>query len=1386
MMENYAGYIELDENYSSEINPYSIQTEDWRKTYPHKSFIDYLNTMTKMILRVENMYKKSIMTDGSFGIGKSRIIWTSRMLLTCSDEDFEAYFDSYENLRNEPDLKERMRKVRSKKNLIISRYSDTGADMKEFIIKVYDSVYRELEEKGYSTNGGNSLRGKISEWLSDDDNKKFFAGIVSKTVTSKYGVLGGKNIDDIITDLKDSSKEVNDLIKAIVEISKERGIVAFSFSMKDLADWIESVIDENQLDSIIFFWDEFSTFFKRNANDVDTLQSLVEISKTKPFYFVIAVHSAEKIKNAGDSFSAISDRFIKQHIEMPDNVAFEMIKHFIKRNEIRESEYETLISDIISVTETSRTEVCKAIGIKESLLTGILPIHPMAALVLKHISVEFASNQRSMFNFIKNDDSDNLQAFQWFIKTKSPENGDILTVDYLWNFFYEKGTDEHTDGTGRTLLSMQVSAILDTFKLNEKKLVSNGEKRVLKTILMLQAVSKALNNGVDLLRPSVKNLKLCFEGDDTLEDIGCKNCADNLVKNHIINFDDSLQEYVIVSFTAENQEKVNNKRDELIEKTKTQQLVDTFSISRILPFKGAMKARYDVHAATVDTLTTVSNKAINVADSSYKEQIVICFAKDDIESGKLNKAIKEKINETDGRYKRIIYIDASSETLGQTSFEQWALYQAQSIVANKIQDTVSLNCIDDAKKVLEEWESNIKNGKFIVYAGDFYRPCDSFSILTSALNAYLLSIYPYTFDHININENCVVSPNRKYSAMAGLTLVKVNNYTDVEMQKILGEVKGVEKYWEVYPDNTVSKLKVKVDEFVQKELRINSRVLVSEVFDFLRDDYGFIPISLYTFMTSFLLREYASSDYRYSIGYSGDTGGIMTNEKYIEFIVNATSDDSKKKQYNYIEVMTKDQKAFVDFVVKTFNISDDVSVEIAAVKLRTNMRDSIGYPIWCLKTIDQDNLGYFIDKISSIMHIEDNENVAALSSQFGKKLLEVDKAEEKLVALITKENANKAMNEYLASFENGEILTLATEIGITDVLDKVKIAIGSGNASWLWNEEAGKEELRKLIIKYKIIKLSNRIIGKTSTSIKGTFANWKVVAGQFKLPNGEISKNVPMCKKFIGLLMEICKKGDLDPFVKYQDFLNELESCEPVIASLGNEVEKIIKTSYSKYIDGFTDEQIKVILAKLPESSFMDSLSDYETVLKNITDGMKQKQSYFKLQEEWRSRTNSDSPKAWSDNKGTPIKVMIDKGDTKAELLLNVLANLDSNKDDIETALQYIQTNPEFIERLNDDEYVDDMFAKHILGKYSNIIKEYNVIRKELKEIAADVYNWYGNPSITEYIKSKAVSDYRTGSNKSVIEIIEKMEPQKVKEYLISLVKDNVDVGIEIIIQGGE
>ena len=50
--------------------------------------------------------------------------------------------------------------------------------------------------------------------------------------------------------------------------------------------------------------------------------------------------------------------------------------------------------------------------------------------------------------------------------------------------------------------------------------------------------------------------------------------------------------------------------------------------------------------------------------------------------------------------------------------------------------------------------------------------------------------------------------------------------------------------------------------------------------------------------------------------------------------------------------MSREQKAFVDFVHDAFDVAENSSVERAASRMRTKLKE-LGYPVWCYTYVDQ-------------------------------------------------------------------------------------------------------------------------------------------------------------------------------------------------------------------------------------------------------------------------------------------------------------------------------------------------------------------------------------------------------------------------------------------------
>jgi len=364
-MNKYSEYFDIDEGYWPEINPSSIKDPKnrWEKTFPHKTFVDLLKATERMLARGTNSDKKGIWIEGAYGTGKSRVAWTLKNLLDCSADELRAYFEEYPALQKEPDLRDKL--IGHKQGEIITayRYASGGIDGdRALIMAVYERVTKALRDAGVAYKGENTLRGGVAAWLSDDDNKAYFNSLMKRPEYRGLGSFAGKSADDIINLLKNPNADVDALIGDIFTLAEKQGINALSTSMDDLIAWLTDVIDKNGLKAIVLAWDEFSAYFKRNKTSLDEFQKLAELSNLKPFYLMIVTHVSGSIFSETDQTGKIvRDRFVRKEIELPDSIAFELIKHALKVKDNQKDLWDSLADDLNSRMPISRETVRKAV-----------------------------------------------------------------------------------------------------------------------------------------------------------------------------------------------------------------------------------------------------------------------------------------------------------------------------------------------------------------------------------------------------------------------------------------------------------------------------------------------------------------------------------------------------------------------------------------------------------------------------------------------------------------------------------------------------------------------------------------------------------------------------------------------------------------------------------------------------------------------------------------------------------------------------------------------------------------------------------------------------------------------------------------------------------------
>lgn len=108
----------------------------------------------------------------------------------------------------------------------------------------------------------------------------------------------------------------------------------------------------------------------------------------------------------------------------------------------------------------------------------------------------------------------------------------------------------------------------------------------------------------------------------------------------------------------------------------------------------------------------------------------------------------------------------------------------------------------------------------------------------------------------------------------------------------------------------------------------------------------------------------------------------------------------------------------------------------------------------------------------------------------------------------------------------------------------------------------------------------------------------------------------------------------------------------------------------------------------------------------------------------------------------------------------------------------------QLFDSLNDKRKIDEAFCS-ILGTYRKILIDIEKVRDSLDTLPIDVYEWYSHPCIHEKICELAKAEYDAGGSDKAIAKINSMSSDELKEHLISLVKESMTLGIEIII-GGE
>lgn len=1411
-MSTYADYFRLSD-FHPEINQQTFRDspDGWKHTYPHKTFVALLKRAAKMLARGGAMDKHSIWVHGAYGTGKSQVVWTLRQLLVCPDAEFDAYFSDYAPLRAEKDLKNTLAGLRKAHKIVVAvrHGADAISGPEDLIAEVFASLCEALDAAGVPYDTGTTLRGGVTKWLENKSELDYFAALIKESPYCHKGCFAGKSADDILATLKGNAP-ADELLKEIRRLARDKGISALRFSKEDLCAWIRETVEKNNL-HLLLVWDEFSEFFKNNKTKLGTLQALAELSEGTRFNLVIVTHFTTSFLPANDnSAQIVVDRFRPTvEISLPENIAFELIGHAIQVKPEHKEEWDKIADALNERMEDPRRKVAKMLkDVKEEVFREMLPFHPYAALVLKNIASLFDSNQRSMFTFISDDEE--AMAFRWFVANHTPDEGEVLSVDALWEYFYRTGKNlRGTGATGLSNLDAQVRAILEVFPEKSAKLMAD-EKRVLKTILMFQALAKKLNNAPEFLATEA-NLRLAFKGVEGLDGVEGGTgitIANALVNNHKLLFVDEVDGKRVyqapMATVGRDIHEIEKLRQATLENTKTKELLKEWKREDVLRLSKPLEARFDVRLASPDTFKVVLGQLLTQDAKGYAMKALVVIGRDDADAVAARKAIDEAFADT--RNANVVFVDATKETLDDGDFGKWAEYKARANWFAQKDAQQAHNALSEAEKILAAWRDRIAEGQFTVRTkrNPGGAVCHGATEVWEELRLSVLERYPYALEFApGIVDTLFLGATKgevTAGAWGGLGHLpqgeKGGKMNDKAEKAVLESAKDTPDYWKASATHglPISKIKAKLEQKLRAAFKPGGegRIAMSEIVETLFDN-GFMPTALHGFLTGFLLKEYVGGDYRF--GRDGEsppltatnlTAGILDCFKNISGTLGGRYHES------FIEVLTVEQQRFAALAKTVFHLGENASLDIVAQQLAVRVRD-FQYPLWCFKALPEAaSAERYIDLFTTLLNPANQKGatLSGIATEIGCLAAADADAEGKLSALFTKEKAREAMNAWLDEFENGAFRQVTKEINATDPLADVRRCFdagGGGAGVWLWHQETGEGEIRKLLRDYRIVAESFKrgFLAAPTSSFRDCMEAWREKARTVRIPYATLVTLRPQSKTFLGLLREIANSGQLAQSDRCDAFHREITANGDLNRDMLDGCRSLFKATYADQLSGLNEEEMdELYLTGLDMSSFLQDKPIYEQMLAAKVGEMKSHQGRAKLLALWEEKTGTESPVAWSKRHGTPISAMVPEGST---LLSGLLKAFDAINDKtspatkVDDALEFFRFHPEVFVWF-DGAKADNAFRNRVLRRYSVVLTDIGKVRESLgKKLGEDVFSWFGDSRLDRELRNLAEREYNLNCADRVRDRIKEMPPEEAKGYLIALVVNSLDVGLTIL-----
>ncbi len=915
--------------------------ETWLGFYPHDSFVEILRALLKCL----DGGNKTLWITGAYGTGKSHASLVLQKLFNDDEARVIKWFDMRKATLPDP-VRAGILARRKERALVVYDVNSDGVDAtNQFLMRLQRGITNALEAGGHTI----PLKCKLDDVIERirQDEQHFFAKRNEMQPVLSHLNAGINTADQLEKELRNSKPETG-LTSDAMRVLEARSIY-LGLSTKELMDWVNTSMEVNEISKLIYIWDEFSSFVDRNRSQLKTFEQMAEAAQQGKFYFVPVTHMeiSSYLAQGSESSKKAKDRFLFKRLDLPSSTAMKLAADafviYPDKKEEWNKDRDLLWHGVQGVAENYM--VVNKAEIVAADFKGVLPLHPMTAFLLKHLSVAIGSNQRSIFEFL------NSVEFKAFLEKGGldAQGSQYLTVDHLWRYFVER------DDLGTEKSVQEARA-----EYNRREIeLEPDERRVFKAVLLFGIVEQEQGKEHHLLSATVDNIQRSFEGDGEL--IDTDSILRNLEHKHCFTVvNGRCERFRDRSDSKDIEEKIaalSEKFAELVLKDTESELDKQL---RVVNYGG----RFEVRVASVRSLVPSSiSKRESFGENGNRVLLQFILARDDQDQ----LLVSDKAIELSKQFKdhRMLFLSIPNVSFCRDNVNEWNMFVENSVRHSDASDSMSKKVYDtQLKSAKEAWYSKLKSAeKLIIHKPNAKGEPYTEEVTWGQIKKDWLTNYAkqsfdaYTDDLSGFNITAFATPSSLQSwAMAGMEFDKFTKPGPWKTVREHWQKKGVTGE-EAWFDNDLKHPLTKLRDFCKKRLDntvgVGNTCSIRKLYrDLQRPPFGLLGVPHSAFVLGFVLKTWLTGQRKlqWTDNVTSKALDAATLAEIIEAVVKDGGANNIKNE-KLICRLSREEKAFIEQSSIIFGSSPlvDGTVEAALNAVEKRLIETSGrVPLWVL------------------------------------------------------------------------------------------------------------------------------------------------------------------------------------------------------------------------------------------------------------------------------------------------------------------------------------------------------------------------------------------------------------------------------------------------------